>query len=108
LSLYRCTAVPLDTGEGVGKHSPVESEVVLCGKFRQPVGAVAGLEQSVDVHGVADLCAAEEGAGLACGQVVRVQHRAEVGVDRRMVQELGGQLHLAEGAGVRSVMFNRV
>ncbi|MEV8548113.1 hypothetical protein [Streptomyces sp. NPDC051572] len=56
--------VALHTAEGVGEHPSVESGVVLCGEFDQPLTAVAGLEQAVDIDGVADLGPGEQGAGL--------------------------------------------
>lgn len=88
-------AVSLDAGKRVGEHTPVEPCIVPCGELDQLLPGVPGPEQSVDIDRVPHLRPAEQSSGLACGHVIRVQHRAEFGGHWRVVQKLGDQFDLA-------------
>nr|WP_162931260.1 hypothetical protein [Streptomyces sporangiiformans] len=65
----------------------------------------AGLEEAVDVDGVADLGPAVQCDGLPGGDVVGMQDWAELGGHGRVVEELGDEFHLVldttDGIGVQ-------
>ncbi|MEU4892045.1 hypothetical protein AB0B12_23310 [Streptomyces sp. NPDC044780] len=84
----------------------VEAHVVLGGEVHELFAGVAGLQQPRNIDGVADLGSGEQCAGLACGDVVAVEYRAEVGFDWCVVQEFGDEFPLLCVPEVVSVTFN--
>jgi hypothetical protein len=75
----------VDGGEHVREDLAIEPSVVFCGPLEQAVAAVT-LGEVVDVGEVSGFGAAEQGQGLAGGQVAR----AERGTKLRTIYLLGG------------------
>lgn len=70
-------AEPGDGTERVNESCWSESRVFRCREFEQSIRAIAS-EQRVDVEVVAWSCAIPQSKHLVCGEIIRVQHGADV------------------------------